>query len=156
MLEPNEMDKLLEPTEMNKLLELIKDISGKDLSKLLKDMDKPKRTFTNINNLNSPVKTYTTVTKKCTCMICNSTFNQVYKLHKNDKISCTDTQGQSHTVIGTGKDGELTISSCVSRCINCREIVKTWSREELEQKFCKLLFSCTFKEVANYATINED
>ncbi len=145
-----------ELNEMDKLLELLKDISDKDLSKVLKDIDKPKRVCHSISSINGPIKTYTTVTKKCTCMVCNSSFNQVYELHKNDKISCTDTQGQSHTVIGTGKDGELTISSCVSRCMHCKEVIKTWSREELEQKFANLLFSCTFKEVANYATLNEE
>ena len=98
-----------------------------------------------------PIKTYTTVVKQYTCLLCGATFKTYHKLSKGEQMSTISPTGEVHTVTVSGKEGEVELPCTVSRCEFCNKLVSHWSREELERAFLTLAACCTFKEKVCYS-----
>jgi hypothetical protein len=143
----------------NELLDLLKEIDPSALAKLIADMKGADHASANErgvykkDNGHGKAKSFTTVVKKTTCMLCGTTMYHKYELKKGDKIYCTDEAGNSHSLTSTGKVGEIQIATVVSRCSHCDDVIDSWSREELIHRFKHIHQAISFKEVAMYKNL---
>ena len=144
---------------MNDLLDLIKNADPEKLKALamltnsssITAEEKPKH-----NSQHGPVKTFTTIIKTSTCMLCRTVKTTRIELMKGERIHCTDEAGNVHRLISTGKVGELNVASIVSKCCYCNEVIKGWTREDLVKNFIRVKQYLTWKEIADYSKIVED
>jgi hypothetical protein len=137
--------------DMEELLAALKDADPAQLAMLAREMAKP-TTNRHKHSINSPVKTYTTVIKQVNCLCCGTIITYKHNLLKGEQIDVLSRDGVYHFITSTGKEGEVVVPSTTSKCKYCTSVMLEWSREELERRFIKLLNSCSFKEVANYAS----
>ena len=133
------------------LLQLLQEIDVEKLKEVAGALLTTTKDVVKIPKEHGPVRQYTVVHMKHTCLLCGSVTNHTYELKKGDKISTIDSAGNGHTMTATGKAGEIDLASFNSRCHKCPEVIKTWTREELEQRFLLLLKNTTFKEVIDCA-----
>jgi hypothetical protein len=136
--------------DMDDLLKALQEADPEQLKHLTVEMNKAPR-VNKPKHDNGSVKTYTTVIKTCTCLLCDARFSNKHMLAGGEQIHCLDRQGVDHAITATGKVGEVTITSFVSRCPYCAQTIQSWTREKLEAKFMVLLKNSSFKEVLNYA-----
>ena len=135
---------------MEDLIKVLEDADPIQLAKFARELEHGPKTKKNHVPHCGPVKQYTTVTKEVTCLMCNSKTTYKHKLEKGEQLSVIDGTGFGRTITSTGKEGDITIASCVSRCNCCECVARTWEHETLIINFMKLLNSCSFKEVLDY------
>jgi len=140
--------------EIEELIAVLKDADPAQLAMIAREMQKEHTStkYKRSNVKSEPVKTYTTVIKETTCLCCGSKNVNRYNLVKGEQISSLDKTGVYHIITSTGKEGEVLVPGTTSKCQYCESKVKSWSREELEERFLRLLNSCSFKEVSDYSS----
>lgn len=141
---------------MNDLLDIIKNADPNKLKALMtltssSDQIKPKQSYQH-----GPVKTFTTVIKNSTCLLCGTVTSTIIELGKGERLHCTDASGNIHSLTSTGKVGELKVASIVSKCYHCDEVIRQWTPDELVKNFIRVKKCLTWKEVADYSKIVED
>lgn len=136
--------------DMDDLLLALQEADPEQLKHLAIEMNKQPR-VNKPKHMGGPVKTYTTIIKTCTCLLCEAKFSNKHTLAGGEQIHCLDRNGVDHAITATGKVGEVEITSFVSRCPYCAQTIQSWTREKLEAKFMVLLKNSSFKEVLNYA-----
>ena len=142
------------------LLDLLKEIDPAKLATLMASMkgaghasENDQRSVYKKDNGHGKAKSFTTVIKKTSCMLCNTVMFHKYELAKGEHIYCTDEAGNSHSLTSTGKVGEIQIATMVSRCSHCDDVIDSWSREELIHRFKHIHQAISFKEVALYKNL---
>jgi hypothetical protein len=95
---------------------------------------------------------FTSVTRHYECLLCGAKFKRTDNFCKDEMLSTIDRQGHIHSIRVTGKVGEVDIPAITNRCNFCYHYIQEWSRHELERRFILLMESCSFKEVADYAS----
>jgi hypothetical protein len=137
--------------DIEDLLKALQEADPEELKKFANSMTVSTKTKTKqVSVPHGPVKSFTTVVTNYECKLCGSKFSKPRHLEKGEIVNAIDTTGENHPLKVTGQAGTVYVNSFVSRCQYCEEVVKTWSREKLEQSFLALSRSCTFKEVHNY------
>lgn len=137
---------------VEEILRLLDEADPVALDNLIKSMNhtsKAPRTITKSEH--TTCKIYTSCTKTSTCLVCGSSFTIIKPLHKGDRETCINKSGNCSSFIATGKEGDISITSYVSRCNSCINKIKLWDREKLESAFITLLNKSTFKEVVDFA-----
>lgn len=135
---------------IEELIELLKDADPAKLSAITNALNSAPATHRHTNHVIS-TKTYTTVTKVCTCMLCGTVTTYVHNLEKGACLDCLDADGVNHPIRVTGKAGSIEVPCFTSKCGNCGYVIRSWTKEQLEENFMKLVSKCSFKEIGDYS-----
>ena len=134
--------------EEEELLSLLEGIDPAKLKRIMAEM-KPVRTHTPKDPMKKPgpIKQYVVVTRHYTCLSCSTKWDHVDKMEKGEEVMTISEQGAVtiHRVVKA--EGSLDYQTHCTKCAYCEKVMKTWTREELEQKWLQLTRSCTFKEI---------
>jgi hypothetical protein len=142
--------------QLNDLMQTFDRSALNRILKAMQEKDKPKSPSVQKKPTGGPVKTYTSVTKKYTCLMCGSKFSKTYNLSRGEQTTCFTPDGEVHIITLTGKEGELEIPCALSKCSHCSDEITKWSRDRLEHMFCMLIDSITMKEAAVFSAIKKE
>ena len=142
--------------KVGELKMLMVSFSRGKLTALLRSIgsEQPKRAY--VKGASAPPCThYTSVTRHYTCLTCGNTFSATHQFSKGEKVTTVSPDGSTQTTTITDKMQNLDIQTTTSRCHRCRENIRAWDRDKLEEAFIKLLHASTIKEVQILNTIQE-
>lgn len=132
--------KTLSPEEqLNDMLrDLLSKPGVKEKASSLLNIVQEKTPVSKKETISHTVRNYVSVEVTTTCLTCEHKELRTVLFSKKDTTTFVDSRGNTHIVNFNNIDAPTRINSHTATCHNCKEFIKTLSRERLEEMFISL------------------